>query len=89
MNPFGFCFYFYLILQGYVEAREPMPLHLYRVYCQLEGGGVYVVAINNEEPVKDVAPPDYETVVTADLEDLPNYDQVVQLHSENPRQSDL
>ena len=74
-----------MALQGYVEARE--PLHLYRVYCQLDG--VYVVAINHEAPVKDVSPPDYESVVTADLEDLPNYDQVVQLQPENQRQSDL
>ena len=77
----------YLTLQthGYVEARQPM--HLYRLYCQLDG--VYVVTINNEAPVKDVSPPDYETVVTADLEDLPNYDQVAHLQSEDQRQSDL
>merc|ERR1719433_731489 len=54
------------IYQGYVEARE--PLQFYRVYCQLDG--VYVVTISNEASVKDVSPPDYESVVTADLEDL-------------------
>ena len=59
-------------------------MHLYRVYCQLDG--VFVVSVNTEVPVKDVAPPDYESVVTADLEDLPNYDQVVQLQSDKPRQ---
>ena len=64
-------------------------MHLYRVYCQLDG--VFVVSVNTETPVvKDYGPPDYESVVTADLEDLPNYDQVVELKPDNPRQeSDL
>ena len=65
-------------------------MHLYRVYCQLDG--VFVVSVNTETQVvkDDVSPPDYESVVTADLEDLPNYDQVVQLKPDNPRQeSDL
>ena len=58
--------------QGYVETRDPR--RLYRVYCQLED----VVYTINEE--KEVSPPDYETVVTADLNDLPNYEQAVQQH---------
>merc|ERR1712226_1096996 len=58
------------IYQGYVEARDPR--RLYRVYCQLED----VVYTINEE--KEVTPPDYESVVTADLQDLPNYEQAVQ-----------
>ena len=57
------------------------------MYCQLDGVYVYTIntvnAVNNEVAVKDVAPPDYESVVTADLEDLPNYDQVVQLQSDD------
>ena len=58
------------------------------MYCQLDGVYVYTIntvnAVNNEvAAVKDVAPPDYESVVTADLEDLPNYDQVVQLQSDD------
>ena len=71
-------------------------MHFYRVYCQLDGVYVYTIntintinTVNNEVAVKDVAPPDYESVVTADLEDLPNYDQVVQFQPENQRQSDL
>ena len=75
----------YSVFQGYVEATE--PIHFYRVYCQLDGVYVYTIntvnAVNNEVAVKDVAPPDYESVVTADLEDLPNYDQVVQLQSDD------
>ena len=55
--------------QGYVETRDTR--HLYRVYC-LED----IVYTINEE--RDLTPPDYESVVTADLEDLPNYDQAVQ-----------
>ena len=79
---------YYFVFQGYVEARE--PVNFYRVYCQLDGVYVYTInTINNEVPVKDVSPPDYETVVTADLEDLPNYDQVAHLQSEDQRQSDL
>ena len=54
------------------------------MYCQLDGVYVYTInTANNEVEVKDVAPPDYESVVTADLEDLPNYDQVVQLQSDD------
>ena len=55
-----------------MESRDPR--RLYRVYCQLED----VVYTINEE--KEVSPPDYETVVTADLNDLPNYEQAVQQH---------
>ena len=71
-----------MVFQGYVEATE--PIHFYRVYCQLDGVYVYTInTVNTEVEVKDVAPPDYESVVTADLEDLPNYDQVVQLQSDD------
>ena len=77
-----------MVFQGYVEATE--PIHFYRVYCQLDGVYVYTInTVNTEVEVKDVAPPDYESVVTADLEDLPNYDQVAHLQSEDQRQSDL
>ena len=71
-----------MVFQGYIEATE--PIHFYRVYCQLDGVYVYTInTVNTEVEVKDVAPPDYESVVTADLEDLPNYDQVVQLQSDD------
>merc|ERR1712130_122928 len=57
------------------------PLRYYRVYCQLEGMSVSVCTIDNNNiniiSDQDEPPPDYDSVIVADMDQLPNYADIV------------
>ena len=66
------------IFQDYLHNQNlgMEPLRYYRVYCRMEGMAVNNINTNiiNDQ---DEPPPDYDSVVVADLEQLPNYSDIV------------
>ena len=60
------------------QSMRNEPLRYYRVYCQLEQMSVFT--INNETGVNDevdTMPPDYDSIVTDDINSLPSYHEIV------------
>jgi len=66
------------IYQDYLHNQNlgMEPLRYYRVYCRMEGMAVNNINTNIISD-QDEPPPDYDSVVIADLEHLPNYFDIV------------